>query len=499
MRRIRPLVRSAGFRYALVYMVLFAVSVSGVLGLVYGATVGVIGRQTDATVEAEITGLREHYREGGLQALIQIIQERSAGNPGRRGLYMLADQDFDLLAGNLPAWPNTGRISSGWIDFTVDVPNNDGVVPPRVARARVFLLPEGLRLLVGRDTTERSDFRHLFTEALVGALGLTFALSLLGGLLTSRYLLSRIDAINRTSRVILAGDLKQRMPVSGSGDEFDQLANNLNAMLDQIERLMAGMREVSNSIAHDLRSPISRLRSRLEVTLMSRTDLESYRDALVATIGEADGILATFNALLRIALAESGALRDSFEPVDLAAIAEDAAELYEPVAEEKGLAFRTYFDAALPAVGNRHLLSQAVANLLDNAIKYTPAGGTVTLAAWRGEHGLQISVADSGPGIPPEHREKVLERFVRLDSSRSQPGSGLGLALVAAVAHLHDIRLRLEDNRPGLRVVLEFPGTLAASAGPAAAGPRAAAGSRPADPHPSGSAPAEAPPSEALP
>ncbi len=453
--RIR-LLTTSGVRYALFYMALFAVSVSGILGLVYGTTIGVIDRQTDATIETEVTGLREHYREGGLPALMQIIQERAAGNPGRRSLYLLVDQDFDPLAGNLPAWPETGRTDAGWIDFTVDALAGQAIAPPLIARARVFILPEGLRLLVGRDMTERRDFQSLFTEALIGALALTFALSLFGGILVSRNLLRRIDAINRSSRAILSGDLKQRMPVTGNGDEFDRLAENLNAMLDQIERLMAGMREVSDSIAHDLRSPISRLRSRLEFTLMSRPDLGAYREALVATIGEADDILATFNALLRIALAESGALRDSFQPVDLSTIARDAAELYEPVAEQKGLAFRMRVDSHLPALGNAPLLSQAVANLLDNAIKYTPPGGTVSLAAGRGEHGLQIAVTDTGPGIPPAYRAKVLGRFVRLDASRSAPGSGLGLSLVAAVAHLHDIRLRLEDNAPGLRVVLEF-------------------------------------------
>jgi signal transduction histidine kinase len=252
--------------------------------------------------------------------------------------------------------------------------------------------------------------------------------------------------------------MTQRMPMTGSGDEFDRLAENLNAMLDQISRLMDGIRGVADNIAHDLRSPISRLRSRLELTLMDPPDTETYRAALEKTIEEADAILETFNGLLAIALAESGALRENFERLDLAGLARDAAELYEAAAEELGQTLELDVEGTPTALGDRNLLSQTLANLLDNALKHTPAGGRIVLAARIGPDGRpEIAVSDTGPGIPAEERSRVLERFVRLDTSRSTKGSGLGLSLVAATARLHDAELSLEDNDPGLRVRLRFP------------------------------------------
>ena len=270
----------------------------------------------------------------------------------------------------------------------------------------------------------------------------------------SRNLLRRIDAINRSSHAILAGDMKRRMPVSGSGDEFDQLARNLNDMLDRIELLMSGMRNVGNDIAHDLRSPISRLRSRLEVTLLKAQDTATYRATLEESVSEIENILATFNAILDIALAESGALRDDFEDLDLGHLVADVAELYEPLAEESGSPLEVETAPDLAVRGNRHLLSQALANLLDNAVKYGAGQGVIKVMVAKSGDGLEVSVADHGPGIPAEQRDEVLKRFVRLEGSRSAPGSGLGLALVAAVAHLHGWELRLDDNEPGLRVTL---------------------------------------------
>ena len=374
-------------------------------------------------------------------------------------MYLVADPRFRPVAGNLSRWPDEARDGPGWIDFRVET-EGETEARPQVARARVFFLSDGFHLLVGRDTTERGEFRKRMIEALLGALALSVLLGAAGGLLMGRHVLRRIDAINRTSRGILGGDLKRRVPVGGSGDEFDQLAYNLNAMLDRIADLMSAMREVANAVAHDLRSPISRLRARLEVTLLGKASPEEYRDALQETTAETDTILETFNALLAISIAESRALRDDFAAIDLAVLATDAAELYQPVAEEKGQRMVVEAGAGLVTLGNHRLLSQAVANLLDNAVKYTPAGGTVSIMARWGEAGPEIVVADNGPGIPPDFRQKALRRFTRLEASRQAPGSGLGLSLVAAVAELHDAALDLEDNDPGLRVVLHFtPGS----------------------------------------
>nr|WP_242468830.1 HAMP domain-containing sensor histidine kinase [Rhodovibrio salinarum] len=272
----------------------------------------------------------------------------------------------------------------------------------------------------------------------------------------SRWLLGRIDRVNRTSQQILEGDLSHRVPLDGSDDEFDRLAGNLNRMLDQIEQLIASMRSVSDNIAHDLRTPISRLRSRLEVTLLSDRDTEAYRDAIQDAIGEADQILNTFNALLDIALAESGALRDQFEQVDLTAVVDDVVDLYEPLAEELDvtLSKRTASDVWID--GNAHLLSQALANLIDNAIKYTPSGGVIVVTNQQHDGKVDLCVSDSGPGIPADKRAEVLKRFSRLEHSRSAAGSGLGLSLVAAVARLHEAEIELSDNAPGLVVRLRF-------------------------------------------
>lgn len=447
---------SATFRYALVYVVVFGLSVCGVLGFVYWQVAGVVSEQTDETIRTEINSLAEHYRQHGLGQLVTVIRQRSASRVGRRGIYLLTTPEYQPLAGNLSTWPRVATGKPGWVDFLIETEADPGA-RPQVARAHTFILTGGFRLLVGRDTTERTELRQLITETLVVALVLATLLAILGGVLMSRNLLHRIDAINRGSQAILGGDMKRRMPVKGSNDEFDQLADNLNRMLDRIEQLMAGMRNVGNDIAHDLRSPISRLRNRLEVTLLKPQDAETYRAALEETVDDIENTLATFNAVLNIALAESGALRDEFEDLDLGQLLEDVAELYQPLAEVSGSALMVEAETGLNVGGNRHLLSQALANLIDNAVKYGGGQGPILLSAKRGKMGPEITVADHGPGIPEELRDKALERFVRLEASRPAPGSGLGLALVAAVARLHECDLELNDNAPGLRVVLRLP------------------------------------------
>lgn len=438
-------------------MALFCVSVSGVLAFVYYTTEQVIVRQTDETIQAEILGLTEHYRDQGLSGLLDVIRLRSAGASGKRGVYLLTDQGYRPLAGNLRHWPDAevAQGGSAWVDFLVRS-EADEASGPQVARARIFELPGGFHLLIGRDLTERGQFQAVMAEALFGALGLAIFLGLAGGMLMSRDLLRRLDAINRSIRAIIRGNMRQRMPVTGSGDEFDQLSGNLNVMLDRIHELMLGIRQVTDNIAHDLRSPINRMRSRLEMSLLGRPDVAACREVMQDTIDETDSVLATFNALLDIALAESGASREQFEPLDLSQVAKDAKDLYEPLAEDRGLQFDSQIVDGLEIRGNRHLVFQALSNLLDNAIKYTPVGGRIGLLGRRGANGPALEIADSGPGIPEESRERVLARFARLDESRATPGSGLGLSLVAAVARLHEASLRLEDNKPGLRVIIDF-------------------------------------------
>jgi signal transduction histidine kinase len=277
-----------------------------------------------------------------------------------------------------------------------------------------------------------------------------------GGIVMSRNMLHRVEVVSNTAAGIIHGDLGKRIPLTGSGDEFDQLATNLNDMLDQIERLMSGMRQVTDNIAHDLRTPLSRLRSRLEVTLLEQPDTARYAEVLRETIAEADRLLGTFTALLGIAEAESGSRRATMETVDLAEIVRSAVELYEPVADEKGLELEARLDQPVFVRGDRHLLAQATANLLDNALKYTPAG-RIAITVTGDRKFARLEVADTGPGIPEDHREAVFDRFVRLESSRSTAGNGLGLSLVRAVAQLHGGTVSLADNHPGLRAFLVLP------------------------------------------
>lgn len=444
-------------RVVLVYVGLFGLSVVVLLGFIYGTTVGFIDRQINATITAELTGLNDRYKEQGLPGLVEVINERMAADRTGETVFLLTDGDYARVAGNIRAWPTDVEREGRWASFEVargeGEPGLEGDV-----RALSFLLDEGYHLLVGRHIRDRQNFENLIAQAIGWALAITAGLGALGGWIMSRDMARRLDAINRTTQRIMKGDLHERVPVGGSGDEFDRLAQNLNDMLAQIDRLMVAMREVSDNVAHDLRSPLSRLRSRLEVTLLSTTDADELRRALETSVAEVDGLLSTFNALLSIAQAESGTLGGTRDPIDLDRLCADVAELYEPVADARGQ--RLTLDLApdgARTIGNRHLMFQAVTNLIDNAIKYAPAGTPVMLATRVSGERVEVIVADRGAGIPVEARARVVQRFVRLDASRTTTGNGLGLSLVTAVMTMHGGRLRLEDNDPGLRSILDLP------------------------------------------
>ncbi|MGK2740215.1 ATP-binding protein [Tepidicaulis sp. LMO-SS28] len=450
------LLKTSTFRLAVIYLALFVTSVIALLGYIYWNTAGFLARQTDQAVEAEIQGLAEQYSQGGLPLLVHTVIQRS--RDPRQSLYLVLDARGNVLAGNLDSKPTALQDAEGYVEFSYQRRTMEGV-ERHAARARYIELPEGFFLLVGRDVEELRNIERLITTSLVWAVALTLALGLVGGLVMSRNMLARLDDINRTSREIMRGDLGQRIPVSGTGDELDQLASNLNNMLEQIEALMMGMREVTDNVAHDLRSPLNRLRNRLEVTLMKSASEEDYRVVLQRTIEEADYLLTTFNALLSIARAEAGSARDGMADVNLSALVQDVAELYEPVAEEAGQALHAEVEEGLRLFANREVLSQAIANLIDNAIKHgrSTEEGAVTVSAARTQNRIMLTVADNGPGIPESDRSRVLERFVRLETSRNTPGSGLGLSLAAAAARLHGGRIALSDNKPGLCVTLSLP------------------------------------------
>lgn len=457
--KILSQLRTSTFQLALLYMVVFATSVFILLAFIYWRSAGFMMEQTDQTIEAEIVGLAEQYRSRGINGLMSIVREREARNPDGNSLYLFTTEDYLKLAGNLTEWPEEARGSDGWVEFTLDERLGwDG--EPHQARARVFEVQGGLKLLVGRDINELTTLKGLIETAMNWGMGISLALALGGGFMMSRSTTKRIEVINQTARSIMHGDLSQRVPSRGTNDDFDQLADNLNQMLDRIVYLMEGIRHVSDSIAHDLRTPLTRLRSQLENTLINVQDREAQEQVGRAVV-EADQLLATFNALLRIARLETGGKAADNRPVDLGTLVTDAVELYEALAEEKDQVLDFQQADSVTVIGDRDLLFQAVSNLIDNAIKYTDEGGEIRVGVWRDNGSAVIEVADSGDGVPDNEKDKIFERFYRVGKSRSQPGNGLGLSLVSAVVDMHEGQIELKDahpeaERPGLSVRIRF-------------------------------------------
>lgn len=451
------LLQTSTFRLAALYLAVFALSVGAILAYVYWNTALLIERQIEAAVRSEMAVLGEQVAHSGVEGLIEAVRRRSTQNPG--SVYLLTNFLGRRLAGNLDALPEAAVKGEGWIEFSYSVETFEGLEHHR-ARAYHLRLPNGSVLLVGRDIEERRRFAALIRRTLYFALGFTVLLGLVGGLLMSRNFLHRIDSITAASRSIMAGDLSQRVPVSGSGDELDQLSVSLNQMLDQIERLMAGMKEISSNVAHDLRTPLTRLRSRVEAALRTG-EPAAQKAALEKTIEEADSLLATFNALLSIARTEAGQVLEALKPVDLRELVTDLAELFAPMAEELGGSLELAANDTVMVKADRQLLAQALSNLLDNALKYGVAPGRnspeIALSLKHSADEAIIGVADRGPGIPDKDRGRVTERFVRLDRARTLPGSGLGLSLAQAIARLHNGKLLLKDNAPGLLVELVLP------------------------------------------
>jgi signal transduction histidine kinase len=462
------LLRTTVFKLTLVYLAIFVLFAASLLGYFALNTRRLITEQITSTVDTEITGLRDQYGQGGIRRLVILVDLRSR-RPGS-SLYLVTTATGEGLAGNVGSLEPGVLDHPGWLETNyrrLDAPEGSD----HRALVQVVQLPGGFRLLVGRDLEERERLFGIIANAGQWSLALVIVLGLAGGFFVSRRVLSRIDAMTETAQTIMAGDLAGRLPSAGTGDELDRLADHLNAMLERIEALMRGLKEVSDNIAHDLKTPLTRLHNRCEQALRGASSTADYRAALEATIAESDELIRTFDALLMIARAESGQARDNMIEFDAAEIARDVGELYEPLADEKGLALKVDAPAASPVRGNRELVSQALANLVDNAIKYAkPNGGAngepseIVVGAGGDGDRITLSVADRGPGIPEADRGRVVERFVRLEQSRSEPGSGLGLSLASAVARLHGGELKLEDNHPGLRSIIALP-----RAGPAGA------------------------------
>ena len=465
MTALGKLFRTTTFKLTLVYLTVFALFAAFLLGYFALNTRRLITEQITDTVNAEITGLSEQYRLGGIRRLVVVVDNR-ARRPGS-SLYLVTTFNGQALAGNVTALAPGILDNPGWTETVYhridEAETNEH--PAHEALVRVFQLPGGFRLLVGRDLDERERLYRIVLSAGRWSVAIVVVLGLLGGFLVTRRVLRRVDAMTETTRTIMTGDLSGRLPVAGTGDELDRLAGNLNAMLERIEALMHGLKEVSDNIAHDLKTPLTRLRNRSEEALRTAKSEAEYRAALESTIEESEGLIRTFNALLMIARAESGQARDGMSEFDASEIANDVGELYEPLAEEKGIALKVEAQTPTKVRGNRELVSQALANLVDNAIKYAQPAGTgangaipeIVVRAFNEDDRIMLTVADSGPGIPAADRSRAIERFVRLEQSRCQPGSGLGLSLASAVARLHGGELSLQDNNPGLKSVIALP------------------------------------------
>lgn len=463
--RLPRLFRTTPFRLTLLFLAVFATAASAFLAYIYLATAGEVTRQADIAIMRETRSLEAAYRQGGFSALNQAVIERASG-----------DQSFLYLVMSPTGAPISGSIAQSpvknfdgdrdWASFFVTQTNAQGAAVKRPARGLEEKMARGERLFVGADVGESESYVVRILRALWGAGALVIVLGLAGGLLVSRNVSRSIAGIAAVIAAARGGDLRVRAAVRGTGDEYDELAAGLNDMLERLERSIGGLRHAGDAIAHDLRSPLTRLRARLEAAMIEAdAGLADPKLALRQALEDADAVLRTFAAVLAIARLEAAGDAPDQTRFDPAALAADMAELYEPLCEDKGLEFKAELTPALSVKGNREFLAQALANVLDNAVKYTPAGGAVMLRVRRRASGdIEISVTDTGPGVPPADRGRVVERFVRLESSRNEPGVGLGLSLVAAVARSHRGHLEMDEGPgavdgagPGLRVALVLP------------------------------------------
>jgi signal transduction histidine kinase len=447
----RGLFRSAGFRFGLIYALLLAVSAAALAIFLWWATAGLLDRQTEAAIHADAQNLADRWSEGGLPALVITIEDRLTQNVDDDAIYFLANASMQRIAGNLERWPPTVTQAGQAYELPVQRAGTRSL-----AHVQCYDLAGGLHLLIGRDVKVRAQLRTLLTDALLWAVIVVGLMATVGALVIRNLFRRTLANISATATAIAGGDFAQRVKLTGRGDEFDQVAEVINDMLDRIGRLMDGVREVSDAIAHDLRTPITRARARLEDAVLHAETPEDLRAAIERATADLDGIVAVFQALLRIAQIEAGSRRSSFARLDVVPLLAEVADLYGAVADERGISLQVETPAHVAAYGDRALIQQGIANLVDNALKFSPTGGSVRIVASVGNT-VVITVSDQGPGIPAEERSRATERFYRGETARSTPGSGLGLSLVLAVARLHGGSLRLEDNRPGLRAILSLP------------------------------------------
>jgi signal transduction histidine kinase len=446
---------SSTFKLALIAIGTFGVIAAAIFSYVYVSAASYARAWSDRATMTEYRILQGAFAQSGRDGLVALIGQRTADRSFADNVYLLVDPSSAVLGGNLRAWPTTITTASGWAEFRAPAPLPDATSRP-LMRVMLATLPGGDRLLVGRDISELDNFTDRIKVAVISGVALIFVLAGVASILVTRRTVGRIEQINATSRAIMQSCLDQRIPLRGSHDEWDRVAENLNLMLDRIETLMGEVKQVSDNVAHDLRTPLTRMRGRLEKAYHGCRNGEADQSLIGDTIADLDAVLRMFASITRIAQIETQARQDAFRTTNLVEIASEVVELYDAAAEQDGTRLTLVGDPEVPVTGDRDLIFDAIANLVDNAIKHGRTGGQVVVASESIDGRPVISIADDGPGIPADQYEHVFKRFYRLEASRYTPGNGLGLSLVAAVARLHGARIELLDNAPGLKFRLWF-------------------------------------------
>jgi signal transduction histidine kinase len=446
---------SSTFKLALIAIGTFGVIVSAIFSYVYLSTSAYVRSRSDRAIMTEYSSLQGAYERSGREGLLALIQQRIADRSFADNVYLLVDPSSAVLGGNLRAWPPTVTAARGWAEFRAGEPLPGATGRP-LWRAMLETFPDGDRLLVGRDISELDSFSDQIKTAVISGVALIFVIAGVASILITRRTVGRIEQINATSRAIMLSGLDKRIPLRGTHDEWDLVAENLNLMLDRIETLMGEIKQVSDNVAHDLRTPLTRMRGRLEKAYHGRRMAEDDQSLIGDTIADLDAVLRIFSSIMRIAQIETQARKGGFRTVNLVEIAGEVVELYDAAAEPDGTCLSVVGDHEVLVTGDRDLIFDAIANLVDNAIKHGRAGGQVVVANEHVDGKPVISIADDGPGIPADEYEHVFKRFYRLEQSRYTTGNGLGLSLVAAVARLHGARIEMLDNAPGLKFKLWF-------------------------------------------
>jgi signal transduction histidine kinase len=444
---------SSTFKLALIAIGTFGLIASAILTYVYVSTASYVRSRSDRAIMTEYSSLQAARERSGRDGLIALMVERIADKSFADNVYLLVDSSGVRLGGNLGAWPSTASAARGWTEFRVPEPNATG---QPLLRAMLGTFPDGDRLLVGKDISDLDSFTDQIKAAVISCVALIFLVAAVASILVTRRTVGRIESINATSRAIMQSGLDKRIPLRGTDDEWDRVAENLNLMLDRIETLMGEIKQVSDNVAHDLRTPLTRMRGRLEKAYHGGRNAGDDQALIGDTIADLDAVLRIFASLTRIAQIEAQERKGAFRTVNLAEIAGEVVELYDAAAEQDGTHLTGIGDREVPVTGDRDLIFDAIANLVDNAIKHGRAGGRVVVATETIDNQPVVSIADDGPGIPTGQYEHVFKRFYRLEQSRYTPGNGLGLSLVAAVARLHGARIEMLDNAPGLKFRLWF-------------------------------------------